>query len=192
MMTDQELIQKLQSLRSIKPSRDWLSKSERELRAQMPKSQWPIYSVVFVLALGLSFGFYSSSPKNEQSFISPELIQEQGAATQAQAQVAKEQVKATVQKAKTAAKKIEQVIEAKVQAIKINSSQEDQLDPRVKLLEDLEKAKATSAALTEIEKYIEEGDYVVAREKLNQLLKNLDSLKVDSEKEEITINQDNN
>ena len=191
MMTDQELIQRLQTLRNIKPSQDWVKRTEKDLKAVIPKSQWPIYSVIFCLALGLSLlGVIHELPVQESSDKSIKIIQEQKeeqkTLTQAQA---KEQAKATVQKAKTVAKKIQAHLEEKIMASKIAPGPEDQVDARIKLLEDLDKVKAAGGILGEIEKDIENNDYLIARQKLN---KYLDSLKVDSEKEEIIINQDNN
>ncbi|MFH1392483.1 MAG: hypothetical protein ABIG90_02255 [bacterium] len=175
----------LEQYKSIKPSQDWAKKTEKELKANMPASQWPIYSAVFVLAITLSLGFIL---REDQEVLAPIKIIQNQDQNQDQAEQ-KTEISKTIKKARTAAKKIEQAIEAKVQATRISSSQEDQIDPRIKLLEDLEKAQATSLLLEEIEKDIDNGDYLIARQKLN---KYLDSLKVDSEKEEIIINQDNN
>lgn len=196
MMTDQELVQKLQTLRNIKPSQEWLSKSERKLKAQMPSSQWPIYSVIFVLALGLSLSLIL----NESPEKSIKLIQEQQEREEEQSltpEQTKTEITKTIKKARAAAKKIQTHLEEKIVATKIESAQGDDIDARIKLLEDLDKIKATGTTLEEIEKDINNNDYVLARQKLDKLLnngilENMNSLKVDSEKEEIIINQDNN
>lgn len=192
MMTDQELMQRLQILRNIKPSTEWLSRSEKSLKAVMPKSQWPIYSVIFVLALGLSLSLIlNESPEKSIKIIQEQNQIEQKTLTQEQT---KTEITKTIKKATKTAKKIEQAIEEKILAVKIETSGKDEINPLVKLSEDLSKAKATRELLEEIEKDIENGDYVIARQKLDKWLKdssvNLDSLKVDSEKEEIIINQE--
>lgn len=188
-MINQEIIQKLQTLRNTKPSEAWLLKSERELKARMPKAQWPIYSVIFALTLALAGVIYKlPSPESpaEQIKLTQENKQQEEPKQLTQEQT-KQEIKTIVKKAKTASKKIEKNIEEKILASKIAPTKNDEIDPRVKLLQDLENAKATTAVLEQIEKDIENGDYVLAREKLNRYL---DSLKVEGEKQEIIINQE--
>lgn len=178
-MTDQELIQKLQTLRNIKPDALWLKQTEKNLKAVMPKSQWPIYSVIFVLAIALSFGLVLREESEKP--VGADLVSAQKTPEQTKTEIAK-----TIKKATQTAKKIEQAIEEKILAVKTKTSQQDEIDPLIKLSEDSENAKATREFLEEIERDIENGDYVIARQKLDKWLKdssvNLDSLKVDSEK----------
>lgn len=179
----------LEQYKNIKPSQAWVQSAEKDLKAVMPKSQWPIYSsVIFVLVLGLSLGLvlFEKPEKIEKEPIQIKIIQERQQA----------EIKQTVRKASESAEKIakkliKSIEEQKVSASVIESKENNNaVDPKIKLQEDLDRLtniQELRNILNEIEQDIEQGDYVIAREKLNSYL---DSLKVDSEKQEIIINQE--
>ena len=99
-----------------------------------------------------------------------------------------------VKEIKANAQKIEKNIQ-EVLAVKSVASDNQELDPRIKLEEDLQKVKAAREVLEEIEQDIANGDFLIARNKLDFLLKNGNmegfpemGLKVEDLKENETIN----
>jgi hypothetical protein len=180
-MDEQELIQKLRSLRGIEPDPAWLKKSEKELLSQMPKAQWPVYPIVAVLVFALSMGLVLfESPQRAVKLI--QQVQDQNKEShqeEVENKVAMTDIKdvvARVKKASNTAKKIERHIEERiVMASKVGSSSDKAADPLIKLKEDLAKIKATRELLEEIEQDIKNGDYVIARKKLDKFLKDGDN-----------------
>jgi len=168
----------LEQYKNIKPSADWVRQTEKNLKAVMPKSQWPIYSVVFVLALGLSLSLSLVLREEPEKPVGTDLVSSQKTQNPLTPEQTKTEIAKTIKKATKVAKKIEEAIEEKILAVKTKTSQQDEIDPLIKLSEDLENAKATREFLEEIEKDIENNDYVIARQKLDKWL----SLEVDSEK----------
>lgn len=149
----------LEQYNSIKPDKNWVKQTRKELKAQMPNSNWPVYSGFLVLALAFCLGLFISESPEKPVTQKIEIVQ-------------------TAQNIVKTAKKIEAKIEAKILAVKTETSQEDELDPLTKLLEDLEKAKLRTEILEEIEELIKNNDFVIAREKLDKLLnydKNIDN-----------------
>jgi len=149
----------------VKPDASWIKQTEKQLKAEMPTPQWPIYSLVMFLVLGLSLGFVVLESKDSPI----KIIQKQEAQEQ---ETPQQQAVKAVKQAKKQAKKIQENIQEKILSIKTQAFEQDEIDPLVKLRQDLEKAKATTEMLVEIEDDIQNGDFVIAREKLDKWLKN--------------------
>lgn len=179
-MTEQELIQKLSSLKDeIRPSQEWLEQSEKELLNQLPKSQWPIYSLVVVLVLALSLvGAIHESPETKIKIV------EQGKEETEKAEQATE-ISAGLEKAVKQVKSIRKELTKKVRkqeqllATKIKTRETNQTDARIKLLEEIERLESIEAVSELLEKAKEEysqGNFVIAREIVRQAQESLDNL----------------
>lgn len=172
-MTNQELIQQLNNLREIKPSTGWVRQTKKDLKSQMPSSHWKAYSGAFVIALILALSAISYESPNNQNLVQNSETQEINFSKFTQ-----EQAVETVKQAKKVSQKIEQNIQEQiqevqeVQATKTESSQEDEIDPLVKLYEDLEKAQLRTEILEQIEELVKNNDFVMAREMLDKLIIN--------------------
>lgn len=162
----------IEQYNSIKPDKSWVKQTRKDLKSQMPSSHWQAYSGAFVIAvvLALSAISYEGHERIEKQIHFSKTITQEHAV-------------ATVKQAKKVSKKIEQSIEKQikevqeVQAVKTESSSEDDINILTKLLEDLENAKANTKTIEEIEELIKKGDFVLAREKLDKLIingKNID------------------
>lgn len=144
----------LEQYNSIKPDKGWVKQTRKDLKSQIPGPNYSLYTsgllVIFILSLGLIA--YEAPP---QAFKIVEQRQEQ------------KQIAKTVQQARQTAKKIEKILTAKIE-----SNEADEISPVVKLQEDLDEIKATGIILDGIEQDIQNGDYLIARQKLDKLLKN--------------------
>lgn len=143
---------------SFKPREDWVKATRKDLKSQTPGSNWTAYSSGIIVVLFLVFGL-TIVQGPEQAFKIVEKEQEQ------------RQLVEQVKEIKKTAKKIEKEIK-QVLSVKTEISESDEIDPLVKLKLDLEKVENAGQVLQEIEKDIANGDYLIAREKLDKLLKN--------------------
>lgn len=180
-MKEQELIQKLSSLKDeIQPSSEWLEQSEKELLNQLPKSQWPIYSLVVVLVLG----FIMVGAIHESPDVGVDLASTQEHVGTGFTPAHKEMV-SKLDKAKERAQSIKKELAKSVQkqeqvlATKIKQGEESQTDARVKLLEDiegLENIEEVSGLLEKAKQEFEQGNFVITQELVRQAQEILDNL----------------
>lgn len=163
----------LEQYNSIKPDQEWVKRTEKDLKSQIPGPNYSVYGSGIIVVLFLIFGL-TVIQGPEQAFKIVEKEQ----------QIYKmvEQVKEIKKTARKLEKEIQEVL-----TVKTEVSDMDEIDPLVKLRLDLEKVKNAGKVLDDIEQDIANGDYLIAREKLDKLLKNSNieepNLKVEGSKE---------
>lgn len=181
-MTEQELIKKLSSLKDeIRPSQEWLKQSEKELLNQMPRSQWPIYSLVIVLVLVFAMvGTIHESPERPMQIVEQEkdVVADRMSAQKTEISVGLEKIVSQVKSVKKELAKSVQKQE-EVLATKIRRGEDNQIDARVKLIEEIEKLENIEEVSELLEAAKEEygqGNFVIAQELVRQAQEILDNL----------------
>jgi len=147
---------------SLTPDKERVKAKRRELLREVPGTPLPLYAGGIVMIMVLAMGFSvleSDSPKitfNDDSIV-------------VDLNVFKEII-ATVKVAKESAVKVEKIIKNQILTARAEIAPGEELSPLARLERDLQTVQITKELLDEIETDIENGDFVIAREKIDKFL----------------------
>jgi hypothetical protein len=147
---------------SLTPDKERVKAKRRELLREVPGTPLPLYAGGMVMIMVLAMGFSvleSDSPKitfNDDSIV-------------VDLNVFKEII-ATVKVAKESAVKVEKIIKNQILTARAEIAPGEELSPLARLERDLQTVQITKELLDEIETDIENGDFVIAREKIDKFL----------------------